>query len=332
VLLANVPFIPSLFFGYQQEEISNRSLFVRSGILSSNAAISAEFQKGGKTIDLPFFGDLTGSSQLLNDTSGLSLNTISGGRQTGVRLLRGNAWQSSDLAAELSGGDPATAIARSTGRFWDRDMQKVLLNILKGLFDATGPLATSHTAGGTAEALSAGSMIDALAVLGDHGQDLETYVMHSKVYYALAKADLSVSGLFATSQIDTRVSQERPEFRTLFGRNVIVDDTTTVDTGAGTGSGSGKDVYRTYAFAPGAFAYAAIAPEDAVETDRISTKGIDVLINRLHYMIHPNGCRWVGTPAGDSPTDAELATPANWTKVFSDNKNIKVVQLRTYIA
>ena len=36
--------------------------------------------------------------------------------------------------------------------------------------------------------------------------------------------------------------------------------------------------------------------------------------------------KWVGTPAGVTPTNAELATAANWSKVY-DDKDIRVVKL-----
>jgi hypothetical protein len=332
VLLANVPFIPELFLAYQQETIAEKSLLVRSGIMATNELVQSEFEKGGKTIDLPFFGDLTGDDEILSDVTGLTPTNIGGATQTGVRLMRGKCWQHSDLARELAGSDPGLAIARSTARFWERKMQAAMLSILRGLFGSAGALTASHSAGGTGVATTPGPFIDALAVLGDHGTDLDTYIMHSRVFYSLAKQDLSVSGLFATSQIDTRTSGETPEFRSLFGRRVLVDDTMTVDTAAGTGTGSGANVYRTYCFAPGAFSYALAPATEPIETDRNSLRGISYLINRVHYLVHPNGCRYVGTPAGDSPTNAELATPAGWTKVFTDDKNIKVVELRTYLA
>ena len=67
------------------------------------------------------------------------------------------------------------------------------------------------------------------------------------------------------------------------------------------------------------------------ETDRDSLKGIDYLINRTHYLVHPNGISWVGNAAGNSPSNAELATGTNWSKVFTDNRNIRITQLRCYI-
>ena len=327
MLLAGVPFIPQLFLEYQQEEIQDRNALVTSGLMVTNDAIQAEFAKGGKTIDLPFFGDLTGDSQILDDTTGLVADAIGGDVQTGVRNVRGKAWKSSDLAGELAGSDPMQAIARRTGQYWVRDMQKTLVSILKGMFIAGGPLASSHAVGGTSTQLTQSAMVSGIAKLGDAGQELTGIVMRSPVYYALMNLDLIVPAS-STSQLDTRLSAQRLELGTYLGRPVFVDDTLPVDVGAGTG---GADVHHTYFFGPGAFAYATAPAKTPVETDRDSLKGIDYLINRTHYMIHPNGISWVGNAAGNSPTNAELATGANWQKVFTDNRNIRVTQLRAYV-
>lgn len=327
MLLSGVPFIPQLFLEYQQEEIQDRNALVSSGLMVTNDAIQTEFAKGGKTIDLPFFGDLTGDSEIIDDINGLTPASLGGDVQTGVRNMRGKAWKSSDLAGELAGSDPMQAIARRTGQYWVRDMQKTLVSILKGMFVSGGPLASSHAVGGTSTQLTQSAMVSGIAKLGDAGQELTGIVMRAPVYYALMNLDLIVPAS-STSQLDTRLSAQRLELGTYLGRPVFVDDTLPVDVGAGTG---GADVHHTYFFGPGAFAYATAPAKTPVEPDRDSLKGIDYLINRTHYMIHPNGISWVGNAAGSSPTNTELATGANWQKVFTDNRNIRVTQLRAYV-
>lgn len=328
MLLAGIPFIPQLFLEYQQEELQNRNALVTSGLMVTNEAIQAEFAKGGKTIDLPFFGDLSGDSEILDDVTGLTAATLAGDVQTGVRNMRGKAWKASDLAGELAGSDPMQAIARRTGQYWVRDMQVTLTNVIKGLFVSGGPLTSSHAVGGTGTALSQGVMVDAIAKLGDAGQELTGVLMHSAVYYALMKLDL-IQSASTTSQLDTRLSAQRLELGTYLGRPVFVDDT--LPSEAGTGDGSGKTAYHTYFFGPGAFAYASAPAKTPLETDRDSLKGIDYLINRTHYLVHPNGISWIGNAAGNSPSNAELATGANWQKVFTDNRNIRITQLRCYV-
>jgi hypothetical protein len=328
MLLAGVPFIPQLFLEYQQEEIQDRNALVNSGLMVTNDAIQAEFAKGGKTIDLPFFGDLSGDSEVLDDTVGLTPSVLAGDIQTGVRNIRGRAWSASDLAGELAGSDPMQAIARRTGQYWVRDMQKVMINVLRGLFASGGPLVSSHSVGGTGTALSQGLLVDAIAKLGDAGQELTGVIMRSPVYYALMKLDL-IESASTTSQLDTRLSAQRLELGTYLGRPVFVDDT--LPTEAGTGDGSGRAAHHTYFFGPGAFAYATAPAKTPVETDRDTLKGVDFLINRTHYLVHPNGISWTGNAAGNAPTNAELATGSNWSKVFTDDRNIRLTQLRCYV-
>ena len=331
MLLANVPFIPELFLAYQQELNQSKSGFFRSGIIAQNAAISAEFSKGGRTITIPHFNDLAGDSEILSDTVGLTAAVLGGNSQIGVRNLRGRAWQSSDLAAELAGDDPMRAIAIRTGEYWVRDTQAVMISQLNGLFGPAaggGALAATHLAGGTSETITAESMIDAIALLGDAGQDLSAVAMDSSAYYALIKKDLIIPGGTFESQIDTRISGERAEFGTYLGRPVIVDDGLKPSgdlVGGGTG---GVDVHTIYFFAPGAMVYSEISPKTPVETDRDILRGIEVLVNRKEYLLHPVGCSWVGTASSNSPSNAEFATVGNWNMVFSDPRNIKLCALR----
>lgn len=330
MLLAQVPFIPSLFLSYQQEINQNKSGFFRSGIIAQNQAISEEFAKGGRTITIPHFNDLSGSSEILSDVVGLTAAVLAGNRQVGVRSLRGRAWQSSDLAAELAGDDPMLAIARRTGEYWVRDTQAVMVSILQGIFGTAGPLAASHTAGGTATPLDGVAMIDAIARLGDAGQDLGAIAMPSAPYYDLIKKDLIIPAT-QTSQIDTRISAERAEFGTYLGRPVIVDDALPSVPAGGTGAGAGRNLYYVYFFAAGSIVYSEILPKTPVETDRDVLRGVEVLVNRKEYMLHPVGLSWTGAAAGNSPSNAEFATPGNWAKVFSDDRNIKIVRLAAYI-
>jgi len=76
MLVAGIPFEPELFLEYQQEESQDKSLFFESGIIARSPQIDAEFAKGGRTIEIPHFGDLTGADEILDDTSGLTLAGI----------------------------------------------------------------------------------------------------------------------------------------------------------------------------------------------------------------------------------------------------------------
>ena len=337
MLLANVPFIPELFLSYQQELNQAKSGFFRSGIITDNAAISAEFAKGGRTITIPHFNDLAGDSEILSDVVGLTASVLGGNSQIGVRNFRGRAWQSSDLAAELAGDDPMRAIAVRTGEYWVRDTQTTMVSILNGLFGPLaggGCLSATHMTGGGSTTINAETMIDAIALLGDAGQDLAAVAMNSTAYYALIKADLIIPGTAPNidAQIDTRVSAERVEIGTYLGRPVIVDDGLNPTGDLVGGGDGGADVHTIYFFAPGAIVYSEVAPKTAVETDRDILRGIEVLVNRKEYLMHPIGCSWIGTSAGNSPSNTEFSTVDNWERVFTDDRNIKMTALRGIIA
>jgi len=92
-------------------------------------------------------------------------------------------------------------------------------------------------------------------------------------------------------------------------------------------------VYTTYIFGPGAIALGNGNPVGfvATETARDSLAGEDYLINRKTLILHPRGVRWVGTAAGVSPTNAELATGTNWNRVY-ENKAIRIVAFKHKLA
>ena len=63
-----------------------------------------------------------------------------------------------------------------------------------------------------------------------------------------------------------------------------------------------------------------------LETARVPLAGTDVVITRKGWISHVRGVKYVGTPAGATPTNAELASGAAWTRVW-DKKDIRVVKL-----
>ena len=80
----------------------------------------------------------------------------------------------------------------------------------------------------------------------------------------------------------------------------------------------GDPVYTTYIMGRNAFDYCDVGAKTPYETDRDKKKkgGIDGLIMRQRKLFAPRGFSFVmPTPAIISPTDAQLATAANWTVV-----------------
>jgi len=67
-----------------------------------------------------------------------------------------------------------------------------------------------------------------------------------------------------------------------------------------------------------------------VELNRVATTngGQDQFITRASFVTHVPGVAWAGTSTGN-PTNTALATGSNWSKVASDDKLIRIVELQT---
>ena len=165
------------------------------------------------------------------------------------------------------------------------------------------------------------TFVDACAKLGDRADRLTAVAMHSATEAALRKLDL----------IDFIPDSEgKAQLRTFQGRRVVVDDN--VPTRAGSTDGT---VYTSYLFGQGAFAKGSAMLESNPLQGGFGTEGVEIarsaldsdtlLINRRRYLLHPRGVKFnSASVAGDSPTNAELETASNWTRVW-ENKNVRIV-------
>lgn len=321
--------VPQIWAPYMLEKTTELSEIISAGIAERNDLFDEKASGGGKTVNMPFWDDLTGDSEVLSSSAALTVNNITADQDTAAIHNRAKAWGSHDLAKFCSGEDPAEKIAELVGGFWARDMQRILLQILAGLFNATnGVLRTTHrlniysdVASGSITAamrLTGDTFTNAKQLLGDAKDKLVAVAMHSAVEADLAKQDL-------IDYLPDSTGKNR--IRTYQGHRVIVDDNLTATAGINSSS------YSTYLFGAGAFAWgeATLDPNEAVETDRITLESTDILATRRRFLLHPRGVEWIGSPAGDSPTNAEMATGTNWAKAYLD-KNIRLVQIKHNVA
>lgn len=304
---------PEVWNRYGMQRITELNAFWRSGVITNMPGIA--LPNGGGTINLPFFQGFRGRSEALNEGTPLTVNNVTAGKQVAPVIARGKAWGSNDLAGVFATGneqDPLGAIVDFTAEFWAQDRQAELIDILTGVFAAASMSGNVHDISGLSggnERINATTMIDAAQKLGDAKSKLRAVAMHSATEAALSKLN----------QIDyIQPSANSDRVPTYHGRTVIVDDTLPVSNGT----------YTTYFFGPGAVGYAeGVIGNGPMEQDRDILVAEDVITMRTRFLLHPGGVRWQGTPAGDFPTAAELATGTNWLRVF-ENKNIPIVQFK----
>jgi len=322
---------PEVFVPYMIERTNELSELIQSGIVVRDTSMDALAKAGGRTVNMPFFKDLTGASQNLSDVVSLETRKIGTSQDVSRILYRGNAWASNELANAVSGADPMAAIANLVAAWWVRDEQVTLINALAGIFASNAASNTSDLIHTAASETAAGlkdykdtaptvmnpiAIIDARQKLGDAANMFTALMMHSKCYTDLLKQDLI--DFIKSSDGQTRL----PYY---LGYRVIVDDGCPTRTGTTDGT-----VYKSFLFASGAIARGEGAPETPVETDRDSLAGEDILISRRHFILHPRGIKWTETTVADtiSPSNVDLALATNWLRVY-EQKSIRIVMLET---
>lgn len=302
--------VPEVFNPYVVEKTTELSALYQSGIVASSDELNSLALSGGRLINMPYWNDLDGDDEVLSDINALDVERITSGQDIAVLLMRGKAWSVNDLAKALSGDDPMQVIGQLVAGYWARRMQAAILSILEGVFAAPSMAPNVYN---TDVRIDSDNMILASQCLGDAKSKLTGYLMHSAVEADLARQDLIDFAKDSTGSI---------EIPTYFGKPVIVDDGCPVANG----------VYTTYIFGQGAIGYGEGAAPVPTETTRDALSGDDILINRRHFILHPRGVRWLDQAVADrSPTNAELANPANWLRVY-DAKNVRMVKYTHRIA
>ncbi|QUH21426.1 major capsid protein [Alkaliphilus sp. B6464] len=309
--------VPELFNPYVINRTMEKSALVQSGIITNNSEFDNLASQAAPTINMPFFEDLTGESEQIIEDADLEAAKITSNKDVAAIIRRAKMWSATDLSAALAGKDPMAAIAELVSGFWTRDMQKELIAILKGVFLAPtmkDNLLDISALEGDASKWSASAFIDAQQMLGDAKELLTAVVMHSATESALRKQNL----------IDVIKPSDSPAFNVYQGKRVVIDDGCPVETGG---------TYTTYLFGQGALALGNGNPVGfiATETDRDKKKGsgVDYLINRKTYILHPRGIRFTNASVAktEGPSRLELANKANWQRVY-EPKQIRIVAFK----
>lgn len=304
--------IPERFNDYIIERTAELSRLRQSSLVTDMSDLLGD-KMGGTTVNMPFFKDLTGADQLVDDTDDLVINNIGTGADVAAKLYRAQVFGASDMASDLSGSDPVGAIVELFADYWVRTEEKTLIKVLTGAMGAAsmaGNVLNISALAGSAANFDADSFLDATARLGDRQDDLAAIAVHGDTYSLMKKLDL----------IDyVPDSEGKKMIPTYMGHLLIVDDTMPKN----------ADVYDTYIFGNGAIGFAEASPKNPAEAGRdpLINGGQDYIVHRRLLTMHPRGIKWVGTPVKQTPSDAELATTANWERVY-ENKNIKIVLFR----
>lgn len=327
--------VPEVFTPYVIEQTTARDAFLASGVVAPMTELDAT--EGGDFVKVPSWSaNLSGDFEVLTDSSSLTPGKIGTGQQTAVVLHRGRAWESRDLAALAAGADPMAAIGDKVASYVANQRQKDLIKTLDGCFgsltantssSALFSLSVDSESGDTRTTLNPRTVAKARAKLGDKGESLSAIAMHSAVFYDLVErkaidyvtnseargggtvATTNIAPVFGGSMAAAYGDVSVPNYLGL--RVIVSDDLVPTST-----------TYPVYFFTPGAIA----SGEQMglrTETDRDILAKSDAMSIDLHYVYHPVGVKWNVSTV--NPTQAQLATAANWAKVY-ETKNIGIVR------
>jgi len=322
-LLSDV-IIPEVFTPYMIERTAELSRFFTSGLVAPVSELGLNNTEGGGTVNMPFWQDLTGDDQVLDDGTDLTVTNISAEKDVAVLNGRALVYGSKDLVAALAGDDPMAAIADLMAAKWDRQFQKILLAVIGG---AMSSLAAESPAvntldisglSGAAAVFDGEAFIDALGTLGDAEQNISAVAVHSATHRLMKKLNL------IDYLLDSEGMATIPSYQ---GKLLLIDD----------GLPYSGGIADTYLFGQGAIGYAEGTPKVPTETERnaLVGGGEEYLVSRRHFVMHPRGIAWTpvsgGVPAKTFPSNAELAAAGNWTRKY-ESKNIRIVRFRHKLA
>jgi hypothetical protein len=335
---------PQVFSEYLDENSMVSSALFQSGVLVPNALMQEKVSTGGNALNIPFWGDLLspadagGSDPNLSNDNPAQLSTpnkISAHNQVVRVSYMNNSWGAMNFAGELAGSNPMQRIADRVVAFWQRTYEYRLVKSLIGILlsnvanngsdlvvdisaAATGAPVTINGTQYTSPSFTRNAVIDAAATAGDKMAEFRAIAMHSSVYREASK----------NNEIEfIRDSDNNILFATYAGMAVIQDDSLAMPTAG---------VFLTVIFGAGAVGFASGEPATGFGTEvwRYPDQGLgggaSVLYSRRNSIIHPLGFSFLSTSVAEqSPSSAELALPANWSRVVTQRKSIPLCFLVT---
>lgn len=329
--------MPGTIFGYPfDEELflqmwtevpdTRKDAMIQSGALVNDGYIRQLIANDGNFYTIPFYNLLNAVPFNYDGQTDITVTETTGTHQSGVVWGRAQAFGQRDFTAELSGSDPIGHITQKYAKYWMNEKQKILLQILAGIFATTDTSANAtqfkatHTLDtGAPVSITDGNRLMTMS-LGDNKDQYSLAIMHSLVAERLENLQVLE---FWTNTLANGL-QMRSRIANWDGLIAIIDDGVPFDTGTGKAT--------TYLFSNGALRTAPgrVDHPVAVERDELLHGGTEHIVTRVRETYHPNGFSYKipGTGWTQSPTDAQLASGDNWSVVF-DPKAIGIAQLIT---
>lgn len=320
-------FEPTVYGSYTAVNNPMTSAFIRAGIMVNSPALNQIARDGGRLATVPFWTDIDPSLEpnySNDDPADLAVpNKIGHDTMTARKAWLNQAFGEMDLITELAGESPLQHVRNRFGEYWVRQQNRRLIATCVGILadnvanDAGDMVIDISGLVGAAAIFGANAFIDAAYTAGESADMFTGVAVHSNIEARMLKND---------ELIDVRDSEGNLTMRTYKGRAVIVDDTLPV-------SGVGADrVYTSILFGRSSFGFGQVdgasfalgegTPKVAAEVVRTPLAGagggMEAIVERKTWIIHPQGFEWIEGGAAlveMSATLADLRLAAHWSRV-----------------
>lgn len=273
----------------------------------------------GSKIQIPYVQDQLYSEPNVSDDSDVlgSVSTIVKAKVDAFVGFYNKIFGEKQIAKEIGSGISAIDAARSLlGTFWKKDIKARMLSILSGAIASN----KAHNGGDSVhtDAVNGFSFdlaVDTLVKAGEQMDNFKAIVVTSGT-----KAKILKQNALSITKAADEIGIVREYYN---GLELILDDSLPVAGGLTT----------TVFLREGAFTFQEVTVEMpiALVKNELSGNGggETKLVSRFAYLLHLNGYTFNdASVAGVSPTVAELANPANWTRVV-DYKQTPFVALES---
>ena len=305
-------------------EIESNLNLITAGIVDTQLKnVPTASGLGGTTVEMPEWDEIDDADEVLAPATDLTVRNMPELKDVGVICNRGIAVGFEKLAAWVSkGGDNwENEVRNQLALYVAKRTQISWINVLIGAVASLGASALNDVAvsTGTAVPLSSSILVDTRALLGDTMASLNAAICHSVPFTSLVKEGVAAF----TAQGGDPAIYESGNVGNIQGMSTMITDEIPVDT-----TTPSYYEYVTYLVRKG---LGAIHMNRAVELKLHddALNGQQAIVARWSFIPHIKGIAWDGTAAGQSPTNAELATSGNWTAIYSDTTKIKAVAANT---
>lgn len=334
---------PDIWIQGTSEKAKAFPSLLNSGVVINPPLFDKIASGAGIAANIPFYKDVSDDTDDIQvEDTAPTPGEITSGKQICPILNRVKAYDVTALAEQVSGAspDPVGEILGQIGNGRMKRRQRTLVSCLRGAFgggaDANGSASEltsmrveafdeSGTDATNDQKMSADLFIAAKALLGELGDSLRggAILTHPNI---VAQLEILDKGSFKNG-VESGLPFTVTTYRNIpiFTSNLLVR----------AGSTNGY-VYETYILSAGSVGYGGKAQSSRVgDTAHLIVDETQIAKNNLtvydrnRYLLHLNGMKWVGTPGGQSATDAELATIANWDLAFSSADRVGGVLIRT---